>query len=55
MVIVSFCEAGQRFRHRYLVPLFHIGGPGFDFPWRVRGLSVGVDPFEDFAVGFSIG
>ena len=34
-------------------PLFHVSRPGFDLPRRSRDLGVGVDPFEDFAVGFS--
>jgi hypothetical protein len=48
-----FGEAGQSFGIAIRSPLFHMGRPGFDFPCRMRGLGVGVDPFENFAVGFS--
>src|ERR1022692_4990465 len=32
---------------------FHESRPGPDFPWRARGLGVGLNPFEDFPVTFA--
>src|SRR6267378_5542200 len=34
-------------------PLFHVSGPGFDFPRRARDLGMRPHPFEDFPVTFS--
>src|SRR4029453_16912920 len=28
----------------------HISRPGLDFPWRARGLGMGLNPFEHFPV-----
>ena len=36
-----FGEAGQSFGIAIRSPLFHLGRPGFDFPWRMRGLIRG--------------
>jgi hypothetical protein len=50
-----FGKTGESFGIAVGAPLFHIQGPCFDFPQSTRGLGVGVDPFQDFAVTFSFG
>lgn len=48
-------ETRKRFGIAVGPALFYVGGPGFDFPRRAGSLGVGLDPFEDFAVGFVFG
>jgi hypothetical protein len=47
-----FGKKGQSFAITFRSPLFHVTGPGFDFPRGARRLGIGVDPFKDFTVAF---
>src|SRR6202011_4931953 len=47
-----FGKKGQSFAITFRSPLFHVTGPGFDFPRGARRLGIAVDPFKDFAVAF---
>ena len=41
-----FGKKGLSFAITFRSPLFHVTGPGFDFPRSARRLGIGVDPFK---------
>ena len=48
-----FGKEGKCFGVAVRRAFFHESRPGFDFPWRARGLGMGLNPFEHFPVTFA--